>query len=555
MIITKLANNNIEITGVTSPYTLQPSMHTFRDESVIDGANVLSDGDVIDSFSSANIEKLVRKDGTEILTPTGDVLYSELKDYFFFLPSGSISDGWEVYFPDTDSLSTGVLKTANGVNFVAADKGYIDLGHGSSGVTLTGDFKLSCIVNNTNSPFVFGQSAFSTFFLIVAPTSVSFRSGNSTSLTFSVASTIDDLIEVKKNSANSSFDLFKNNSLVDSQQIGAHTSDFKVAYLGRFLTTYSTFQLRYARFQNGDGSIDSEYLCTGGEGTRFYDSNNINHGTFTNDAGSDPTWLTGLDTPFNLLTVPTLINGVIVNPLMTQTSMMSYNLYDIDGVTLNPEGVVCIPEDKNNLGFDLNNNAITKPYFTNALNLTGQANHHFNSNVVVTRTGATTDFYWIKRYDLNRVLGIAADDKFKHYVDLANETTVNSNGTALSSTTSEIANEQWLFVPVVNDGLGSATIYFGTTLFATKVLVTGAVGAAVAATLNMYYGNTHALGSGFNGYLYQFGMYPTAKTLAELEVIRVITMSDLPIQPHNIVVDDLGNTGVDDLGNTLIQII
>lgn len=80
--ITKLANGNVEVTGPTSPYTFLPTMSVFRDDSVVDGVGIISDGSARDSISAADV-LLLTGGSAPINTPTGDQLYAELKDYFF----------------------------------------------------------------------------------------------------------------------------------------------------------------------------------------------------------------------------------------------------------------------------------------------------------------------------------------------------------------------------------------------------------------------------------------------------------------------------------------
>lgn len=80
--ITKLANNNVEITGREQAYTLLPTMNVFRDKSGIDGVKLMSDGMVKDSISAANVAALISLAGT-VNNPTGDQLYDELKTNFF----------------------------------------------------------------------------------------------------------------------------------------------------------------------------------------------------------------------------------------------------------------------------------------------------------------------------------------------------------------------------------------------------------------------------------------------------------------------------------------
>lgn len=80
--ITKLANGNVEVTGGTSAYTLLPTMNVFRDNSGIDGVQLVSNGMVKDSIKASDVVALAGGGGP-IASPTGDQLYNELRDYFF----------------------------------------------------------------------------------------------------------------------------------------------------------------------------------------------------------------------------------------------------------------------------------------------------------------------------------------------------------------------------------------------------------------------------------------------------------------------------------------
>jgi hypothetical protein len=80
--ITKLANGNVEVTGSTSPYSLLPTMFVYRNNSNIDGVDLVSNGRVTDTISASNVLLITGGSGA-INTPTGDQLYAELRDYFF----------------------------------------------------------------------------------------------------------------------------------------------------------------------------------------------------------------------------------------------------------------------------------------------------------------------------------------------------------------------------------------------------------------------------------------------------------------------------------------
>lgn len=96
IVITKLENGNVEVTGKGQDYTLLPSMSVFRqksNDSFRDGVAVQSEGKIVDFFTGENVDNVIRQDGTNVAISDADTLYSELKEYFFFEVSGSGGGG------------------------------------------------------------------------------------------------------------------------------------------------------------------------------------------------------------------------------------------------------------------------------------------------------------------------------------------------------------------------------------------------------------------------------------------------------------------------------
>ena len=88
LVITKLDNNQIEVTGGAHPYTLLPS-YEVNEAAEIDGVKIVREGKMKDQFIQSNVTQVVRQDGTIVAISSMATLYSELKEYFIFEVSGS----------------------------------------------------------------------------------------------------------------------------------------------------------------------------------------------------------------------------------------------------------------------------------------------------------------------------------------------------------------------------------------------------------------------------------------------------------------------------------
>jgi len=83
IVITKLENNQVEVTGGLAPYTLLGSYEVYE-AADIDGVRIIREGKMKDQFTQSNVTQVVRKDGTVVAISDMSTLYSELKDFFFF---------------------------------------------------------------------------------------------------------------------------------------------------------------------------------------------------------------------------------------------------------------------------------------------------------------------------------------------------------------------------------------------------------------------------------------------------------------------------------------
>lgn len=125
IVITKLQNDKVAISNnlTESPdYALRPSADVFVSSS-LNGVKVVNDRGTY-SFSVVDVEKVVRKDGTEITISDVITLYNELATYFFFdvTGSGNGGTGWtgevdtfaELPAASDNTGSTYLVKTRTG---------------------------------------------------------------------------------------------------------------------------------------------------------------------------------------------------------------------------------------------------------------------------------------------------------------------------------------------------------------------------------------------------------------------------------------------------------
>lgn len=92
IIITKQPNNNVLVTNLNAKNSLDPRLRPIleNNRTVVQIKN--NYGSKIDEFSPDDVEKVVRKDGTEVFISDVDTLFSELEANFFF-DAGLI--GWK----------------------------------------------------------------------------------------------------------------------------------------------------------------------------------------------------------------------------------------------------------------------------------------------------------------------------------------------------------------------------------------------------------------------------------------------------------------------------
>lgn len=88
LVITKLDNNQVEVTGGSHPYTLLSSYEVYL-AADIDGVQIVREGKMKDQFIQSDVTQVVRGDGTIVAISNKETLYSELKEFFFFEVGGT----------------------------------------------------------------------------------------------------------------------------------------------------------------------------------------------------------------------------------------------------------------------------------------------------------------------------------------------------------------------------------------------------------------------------------------------------------------------------------
>ena len=97
IVITKQGNNNILVTNLSAKESLPPILRPTLEEG---GEVVLikdSRGSKIEQFNPIDVEKVVRKDGTETFIADVDTLFDELNNNFFFDPPNIITESVNTY--------------------------------------------------------------------------------------------------------------------------------------------------------------------------------------------------------------------------------------------------------------------------------------------------------------------------------------------------------------------------------------------------------------------------------------------------------------------------
>lgn len=103
LVITKLDNNQVEVTGGSHPYTLLGSYEVNLAEE-IDGVKIVREGKMKDQFIQSNVTQVVRGDGTIVPIADKETLYSELKEFFFFEVGGTGGGGTVVTTSYVESI-------------------------------------------------------------------------------------------------------------------------------------------------------------------------------------------------------------------------------------------------------------------------------------------------------------------------------------------------------------------------------------------------------------------------------------------------------------------
>jgi hypothetical protein len=145
LVITKLANNMVEVTGGPVDYTLLPS-YQVEEAPDLDGVRIVREGKMHDKFDQSNITQVVRQDGTIVAISDAQTLYDELSVYFFFELGGS---GGGVT-PVTTSYAE-LIQTGDWVLDGGSGRYYYDLVHSLN----TKDLLIEAYETATDDTYVF----------------------------------------------------------------------------------------------------------------------------------------------------------------------------------------------------------------------------------------------------------------------------------------------------------------------------------------------------------------------------------------------------------------
>lgn len=105
IVITKTPEGNVLVNNDGKEFTLDPS---YRVQKRSNNVEILTDqGGLIAKFNPIDVEKLVLIDGSEVLDPDLDTLFTELHTNFFFVKSGIIGSASKLEFISDANVSPG----------------------------------------------------------------------------------------------------------------------------------------------------------------------------------------------------------------------------------------------------------------------------------------------------------------------------------------------------------------------------------------------------------------------------------------------------------------
>lgn len=525
--ITKLDNDNVEVTGREQAYTLLPSMHTFRDKSGIDGVKVMSDGFVKDVFSYTNVVEVIRKDGTIVPITDGDTLYNELKDNFFF-----ISD---VTFP-TDGLQYSQLfntpfsiNSGNGYEFLSAVGDFLQL---SSVITCTGDFDFEWPPVTTMADF----------------TGTRF-------ISLSIGVTNADFIAIR---ADNLFRVRINNTIIDKPYPFAANTTYSIR-LTRVsgLISFIVNDVVIATETNTDTTqVDRVYSYISGT------ERDVTGYQFKLDcAGVVNTFdmfqvdgTTLYPREFATTGLTATINGampVLASNLGEQVYLWGYNYYTTGGVLDNTNGTVLITGDNANATVDINGNNIFRPAIPNFYNSpatqTTYAQIEELPGSVVDTSGDFSIAFWIEPVSGGIVYNNGPC--YATYDEGTTTLTFTRDNVTLLTHVQDITT--LTLVVITSNAAGNTNIYYGDVLNTpVNVVANSSAGSATGATVPMLQNNDASLVNGFDGYSQITWSGNKVLTVDEIDQIWQYWVNNYLVT----FIDNQGNTMIDNSGNILIKI-
>ena len=141
--------------------------------------------------------------------------------------------------------------------------------------------------------------------------------------------------------------------------------------------------------------------------------------------------------------------------------------------------------------------------------------------------GGSSDFQWIKPSDVE-AMRLAGDDVYKSLLNNLFEISYFIGGTGLAVPYSPTL-DVWMFMGLVTDNLGLSTVYIGSVDGDLIEIPREPSGIFTASAIAMIYGNTTAITEAMNGYGTKYLHYPRQVFKDSVELIKIITGSDLEV--------------------------
>jgi len=562
LVLTKLDNGGIEVTGGAQDYTLRPKMHTFRDKSNIDGVKVVSDNNITDVFTADNIEKVVRQDGTEVNISNGDTLYSELKEFFFFLSVSGITEGFDIYVSsnDTEPLNTDADLTGTsggGSFFTFADLTGIDITSsvGTAVLTKSGN-TLEVTTTGTIAKFTLDNGA---VFLLtegdgdIVNSEDATMSASLTVLTWGTgkATAISEGSQISLINFNRYTNLVRNSETFGSWgNTGAASvvEDTTLSPIGDMTADTLTFTAgsSSSAFQARDSFLDERVYTVwvkSATAKKFrLRVDGVSGGVNSSDFTPTASW--------QQFSFTRTGNGNASNVYVQNEAGGGAGTVDVWGAQWNKTATpsdyirtlanevenVVIPEDSTSLGNDVFGNPIARPKLTDGYNMPGVIKMHIDSAIIAERNNANgdNDQMFIKlKTDANSQF-ICGDDVFNLTTNATGFLVATYNGTALVTTFQPGVSDWFYFNQDVVSG-GARNLDIGTLAAFPTANFNDTVTPGTAATTEMIYGNVDTVGISLNGYFSQGVHHPFAESSAE-------KLSDWTFLKGMVSVDTFDNT-------------